>query len=104
MTDYPILVPPYTPTVIDVTSDEDQEYILDLGTLPIRLSVEVDCSGAADTKLFGGNDPDGFVQLGATITSYPALVEFPTPTFRFFKVTVEPGAEEDILVVLNSKI
>lgn len=98
------LTPPYNPTVIDVTSDEDQDYQIDLGTLPIRLSVQINCSEAADTKLYGGNDVDGYVQLGATITSYPALVEFAEPSFRYFQVTVEPSIEADIAITLASKL
>ena len=98
------LTPPYNPTVLDVTSDEDQEYELDLGCLPIRLSVQINCSEAGDTKIYGGNDVDGYVQLGATITAYPALIEFPEPTFRYFKLTVEPSIEADIAVTLASKL
>ncbi len=98
------LTPPYTPTLLDVTSGSNQEVIVDLGTLPVRLSVQTDCSGTADTKYYGANDLDGFVQLGSTISAYPALTEFPTVSFRYFKVTVTPTGSQDIAVVLNTKL
>ena len=95
---------PYTVAAINVTSALEQTYILDLGSLPIRLSVESMCAGTADTKIYTGNDESGFKQYGSTITSYPSLIQMPTPTYRFIKVVVTPTGSQAILVTISSKL
>lgn len=99
-----IIKPPYLTPVLDVLgADAVQSVIVDLGSLPIRASVQLNTSDTTDYVVSVGNDPDNlFVSVSNTFST-TVVIDYPLVAFRYLGISMTPDSTADIQAIVHTK-